>query len=416
MGADFAHLHVHTEYSLLDGLSRVKKLVQRAKALGMQHLAITDHGTMYGVIEFYKACKAEGINPVIGVEAYLTEHIHDHSKRRQDDYTHLLLLAKNQTGYRNLIKLTTIANTEGIRASKPRIDKDLLSHHSEGLIATSSCLGGEIPQLLIKDQYDEACKIAQWYRDILGRENYYLEIQEHHGYDDNSPSPQPQVNQLLYRMSKELDLPLIATNDLHYVESDEAKIHEVLLCVQTASQLAGKHFHFDSSEYFLRSPDEMLHLFPELPDALLNTVRLAEQCRVDPFAHTAKLPVYYPVPSEFATHDDYLYDLCLQGVKRIFGEITEKIKNQLEYEHRVIAQKGFVDYFLIEWDFVNFARERGIRCSARGSAAGSLLAYSLGITNVDPLRYQLPFERFFTPEREDMPDIDMDFQDDPTPT
>jgi DNA polymerase-3 subunit alpha len=408
---DFAHLHVHTEYSLLDGLSRVKRLVKRAKELGMHHLAITDHGTMYGAIEFYKACQAEGMNPIIGVEAYLTKNIHDHSQARKDDYTHLLLLAKNTVGYRNLLRLTTIANTEGVRANKPRIDKELLTRYGEGLVATSTCLGGEIPQLLLKERYEEACQVARWYQEVLGPENYYLEIQEHHGQDEHGPSPQPQVNQALYRMHKELGIPLLATNDLHYVDAHDARVHEVLLCVQTQSQLAGKHFHFDSSEYYLRSPDEMFQLFPDLPDALTNTVRLAEQCSVNPLAAKASLPAYAPIPPEYDSPGDYLYALCIQGARELFGEVSERVKQQLDYEFTVIAQKGFVDYFLIEWDFVNFARSHGIRCSARGSAAGCLLAYTLGITNVDPIRYQLPFERFFTPEREDMPDIDMDFQD-----
>jgi DNA polymerase-3 subunit alpha len=411
MGADFAHLHVHTEYSLLDGLSRIKKLVKQAKALGMNHLAITDHGTMYGAMEFYKACKAEGINPVIGVEAYLTENIHDRTKPRHDDYTHLLLLAKNNTGYHNLMKLTTIANTEGVRANKPRIDKSLLENYGEGIIATSSCLGGEIPQLLIKDQYEEACKIARWYQDVLGPENYYLEIQDHHGHeDDGTPSPQGAVNQLLYRMHKDIGVPLIATNDLHYVGDNDSKVHEILLCVQTASQLAGKHFHFDSPEYFLRSPDQMLSLFPDLPDALTNTVRLAEQCSIDPLAYKAALPMVTP-PPEYASQRDYLYDLCIKGIHERFSTLTEPMQRQLDYEFSIIEQKGFVPYFLIVGDFVAWARNHGIRCSARGSAAGSLVAYSLGVTNVDPLRYQLLFERFLNPERDDMPDIDMDFPD-----
>ncbi len=408
---DFVHTHVHTEYSLLDGLCRVKKLVGRAKELGMEHLAITDHGTMYGAIEFYKECKAKGIHPVIGVEAYLTENILDHSKSRSEDYTHLLLLARTTEGYYNLIKLVTIANTQGVRAGKPRIDKELLAKYSQGLIATSTCLGGEIPQMLIKDRYEEACKIARWYQDVLGPENYYLEVQEHHGVDEHGPSPQPKVNQYLYQMYRDLGIPLLATNDLHYVDATDAQAHETLLCVQTGSQLAGKHFHFDSTEYFLRDCEQMRQLFPEMTDALLNTVRLAERCDVNPFAKKASLPHYFPIPSNFTTPREYLYDLCLRGAREKYGEINETIQKQLDYEFRVIADKGFVDYFLIEWDFVNFARSNGIRCSARGSAAGCLLAYTLGITNIDPIRYQLPFERFFTPEREDMPDIDMDFQD-----
>jgi len=250
MGADFAHLHVHTEYSLLDGFSRTKKLVQQAKAQGMQHLAITDHGAMYGAIEFYKACKAGGINPIIGIEAYLTEDMHDHSRRFSDDYHHLLLLAKNNTGYYNLLKLTTIANTEGWHL-RPRIDKKVLEKYSEGLFVTSSCLSGEIPKKLLKEQIDEAYKMANWYRDVFGPEHFYLEIQEHHGiFEDNQPSPQGQLNQLLYRMHKELDIPMVVTNDLHYVDAHDAASHDVLLCVQTGKQLSTpKRMKFDISVF-----------------------------------------------------------------------------------------------------------------------------------------------------------------------
>jgi DNA polymerase-3 subunit alpha len=412
MGADFAHLHVHTEYSLLDGFSRTKKLVQQAKALGMQHLAITDHGAMYGAIEFYKACKEAGINPVIGIEAYLTEDMHDHSKRFSDDYHHLLLLAKNNTGYYNLLKLTTIANTQGYHL-RPRIDKKALQEHAEGLIVTSTCLSGEIPKMLLKEQAKEAYKTANWYRDVFGRENFYLEIQEHHGiFDDGKPSPQGQLNQLLYQMHRDLGIEMVVTNDLHYVDADDAGSHDVLLCIQTGKQLdTPKRMRFDSHEYYLKSPEEMARLFPDLTDALLNSVRIAEQCSVDPLAYKAKLP-NYDIPAGYSSQTEFLRALCFEGVKERFGEMTEQIQRQLDYEIDLIAQKGFVPYFLIEWDFVNYSRSHGIRCSARGSAAGSLMAYTLGITNVDPIRYQLPFERFFNPERADMPDIDMDFPDD----
>ncbi|HLX59328.1 MAG TPA: DNA polymerase III subunit alpha [Ktedonobacteraceae bacterium] len=411
MSADFAHLHVHTEYSLLDGFSRTKKLVQQAKALGMQHLAITDHGAMYGVIEFYKACKAGGINPIIGIEAYLTEDMHDHSKRFSDDYHHLLLLAKNNTGYYNLMKLTTIAHTEGWHL-RPRIDKKALAQYAEGLFVTSSCLSGEIPKTLLKEQVEEAYKMARWYQDVFGTENFYLEIQEHQGiFEDGKPSPQAQLNQLLYSMHKEMHIPLVATNDLHYVDAHDTTSHDVLLCVQTGKQLnTPKRMKFDSDQYYLKSAEEMARLFPDLPDALMNSVRIAEQCSVNPLAHKAKLP-NYAIPPQYGSQKDYLHALCIEGVKERFGELSEQIEKQLHYEINMIADKGFVPYFLIEWDFVNYARSHGIRCSARGSAAGSLMAYVLGITNVDPLRYQLPFERFFNPERADMPDIDMDFPD-----
>jgi len=412
MTADFAHLHVHTEYSLLDGFSRTEKLVQQAKALGMQHLAITDHGAMYGAIEFYKACKAGGINPIIGIEAYLTGDMHDHSKRFSDDYHHLLLLAKNNTGYNNLLKLTTIANTEGWHL-RPRIDKKVLEKYAGGLIVTSSCLSGEIPKTLLKEKQEEAYKMARWYQDVFGPENFYLEIQEHHGtFEDGQPSPQGHLNQLLFRMHNDLQIELVATNDLHYVEAHDAASHDVLLCVQTGKQFdSPKRMKFDSHEYYLKSPEEMARLFPDLPEALMNSVVIAEQCSVDPLAYKAQLP-NYTIPPEYNSQEELLRAQCFKGVKEHFGEMTESIRKQLDYEINLIAQKGFVPYFLIEWDFVNYARSLGIRCSARGSAAGSLMAYTLGITNVDPLRYQLPFERFFNPERADMPDIDMDFPDD----
>ncbi len=407
MSADFAHLHVHTEYSLLDGFSRIKKLVGQAKGLGMQHLAITDHGTMYGAIEFYKECKAQGINPVLGVEAYLTEDISDKSRRFKEDYTHLLILAQNNTGYRNLMKLTTIANTEGVHTNKPRIDRKLLEQYGEGLIATSSCLGGEIPQMLLKGDKEGARKAICYYRDLFGPENYYLEIQSHEGYPEQEP-----VNLALYELHRELGVPIVATNDLHYVSSEDAASHDVLLCVQTGKQRSEeKRLKFYSPEFFLRSPEQMGRLFPDLGDALTNSVRIAEMCSVDPLAHKAALP-NFPVPPEYSSQADYLHALCVQGIEERFGQMTEPLRQQLDYEWDMICGKGFAAYFLIEWDFVNYARSRGIRCLARGSAAGSLLAYTLGITNVDPLRYQLLFERFFNPERADMPDIDMDFPDD----
>src|SRR5947199_1073663 len=330
MGADFAHLHVHTEYSLLDGFSRTKKLVQQAKALGMNHLAITDHGAMYGAIEFYKACKAGGINPVIGIEAYLTENMYDHSRRFSDDYHHLLLLAKNNTGYYNLLKLTTIAHTQGWHL-RPRIDKGVLAKYAEGLFVTSSCLSGEIPKMLLKEQEAEARKMAHWYQDVFGPEHFHLEIQEHHGiFDDGQSSPQGQLNQMLYRMHKEMQIPMVVTNDLHYVEANDADSHDVLLCVQTGKQLnSPKRMKFDSQEYYLKSPQEMAQLFPDLLDALTNSVRIAEQCSVDPLAYKAQLP-NYTIPAEYGSQKDYLHALCLEGVKERFGEMNEAIQKQLD--------------------------------------------------------------------------------------
>ncbi len=405
MGVDFAHLHVHSEYSLLDGFSRIKKLVEQAKNYGMQHLAITDHGAMYGVIEFYQACEAAGINPVIGVEAYLCDDIDDRSGRY--DYNHLLLLAKNNKGYQNLMKLTTIAHTYGWHY-KPRIDKYVLADHAEGLIVTSACLSGEIPEKLLKGDTEGARQSAKWYLDTFGPQNFYLEIQEHHGQE----SQQSQLNQHLFDLHRELHIPLVLTNDLHYVNAYDATSQDILLCIQTGKQFdEPKRMKFDSHEYYLKSPEEMQRLFPDLPDALKNTVRVAEECEVKLEFGQAKLP-NYPIPAEFKTQDEYLYHLCLKGVRERFGGMSESIQRQLDYEFSIITQKGFVQYFLIVWDFVNYSRANDIRCSARGSAAGSLVAYVLGITNVDPLRYQLLFERFLNPERMSMPDIDMDFPDD----
>ncbi|GCF06753.1 DNA polymerase III subunit alpha [Dictyobacter arantiisoli] len=409
MGADFAHLHVHTEYSLLDGFSRIKKLVKQTKESGMNHLAITDHGAMYGALEFYKECRKGGVHPIMGVESYLVADHKDKPKFKQGDkrYYHLLLLAENNTGYRNLMKLMTLANTEGMHANRARIDKALLQQYGEGIIATSSCLGGEIPQLLLEGKIDEAYNTARWFRETLGPKNFFLEIQDHSGYAE-----QAGVNQHLYKMSKELELPLLATNDLHYVAHSDAHAHEILLCVQTQGTLSNpKRFKFESDEFFLRSPEQMRQLFPELEDALLNTVRLAERCEVDPLAYKAKLPAV-DVPLQYSTPDEYLYALCENGIRYRYGEMTDPIKRQLDYELSIIIQKGFVPYFLVVADYVGWARTNGIRCLARGSAAGSVVAYSLGITNVDPLRYQLLFERFLNPERDDMPDIDMDFPDD----
>jgi len=409
MEADFAHLHVHTEYSLLDGFSRIKKLVKQSKDLGMNHLAITDHGAMYGALEFYKECKKAGVHPILGVESYLVADHKDKPRFKQGDkrYYHLLLLAKNNAGYRNLMKLMTIANTDGMHANRARIDKGLLEQYGEGIIATSSCLGGEIPQLLMEGKTEEARETARWFRNVLGPENFYLEIQDHEGYPD-----QDGVNKQLFAMSKELGLPLLATNDLHYVAESDAHAHEILLCVQTQNSINNpKRFKFESPQFFLRSPKQMSALFPELPDALYNTVRLAEQCEVDPFSYKARLPDV-PIPSRYSTPDEYLYALCLEGIQYRYGDMTDRIRQQLDYELSIIIQKGFVPYFLVVADYVAWARSQGIRCLARGSAAGSLVAYSLGITNVDPLRYQLLFERFLNPERDDMPDIDMDFPDD----
>ncbi len=405
MAAEFTHLHVHSEYSLLDGHSRIKKLVKAAKDQGMNALALTDHGAMFGTIEFYQACKDAGIKPIIGVESYLTPRAMS-DRTGQYDYWHLLLLAENDVGYRNLLKLTTLAHTQGYYL-RPRLDRETLAQYSEGIIATSSCLSGEIPKLLLKGDLNGARQTVNWYRELF-QDRFFLEIQEHHG----EGSEQTRLNQMLYDLSRETGLPLLATNDLHYVSSHDADAQDVLLCIQTGKTLDDpKRMRFDSKEYYLKSPAEMAALFGDVPDALRNTMAVAERCNVTiPFGE-ASLPEF-PIPPEFPSQEVYLRHQVEQGAFRIFGEINERARAKIEYELGIINSKGFTSYFLIVWDFVNYARSKGIRCVARGSAAGSLVSYCLGISNVDPMRYDLLFERFLNPERKSMPDIDTDFPDD----
>jgi DNA polymerase III subunit alpha len=406
VGTEFTHLHVHSEYSLLDGHSRIKKLAQQAKALGMSALALTDHGAMYGVIEFYQACIEAGIKPIIGVEGYMSPRPLG-EKTGQYDYWHLLMLAENDVGYRNLLALTTIAHTKGYYV-RPRLDKETLAAHSEGLIITSSCLSGEIPKLLLKGDINGARQTTNWYREVF-QDRFFIEIQEHHGAD----SEQTKLNQMLYDLHRESGLPLVATNDLHYVSADDASSQDILLCIQTGKMMTDpKRMKFDSEEYYLKSAEQMESLFGHVPDSLKNTMLIAERCNVRiPFGEAA-LPDY-PIPSEFASQQDYLRHLCERGIQERFGgDAGERIWQKLDYELSIINSKGFTSYFLIVWDYTNYARSQGIRCLARGSAAGSLVSYVLGITNVDPLRYDLLFERFLNPERKSMPDIDMDFPDD----
>ncbi|GAC1447107.1 MAG: DNA polymerase III subunit alpha [Ktedonobacterales bacterium] len=403
--ADFTHLHVHSEYSLLDGQSRIARLISQTKAAGMDALALTDHGGMYGSIEFYKQARAAGIKPILGVEGYLAPSIEEKTGRYE--YNHLLLLARDQVGYRNLLKLTSIAHTRGYHY-RPRVDKKVLAQHAEGLIVTSGCLSGEIPELLLKGDINAARSAIKWYRDVFGPENFYLEIQDHHAAE----SPQGKLNQLLFDLHRETGVPLLATNDLHYVDASDAEAQDILLCVQTGKTLdEPKRMKFDSSEYYLKTPAEMAQLFPELPEALRNSVRIGERCDVAIEFGANLLPIY-AIPPEFRTQEEYLYHLCLEGVREQYGAMSEAVQRKLDYEFEIIRSKGFISYFLIVWDYTNYARRHGMRCVARGSAAGSLVAYVLGITNVDPLRYDLLFERFLNPERMSMPDIDMDFPDD----
>jgi DNA polymerase III subunit alpha len=404
---EFTHLHVHSEYSLLDGHSRLKKLAKQAKNLGMTALALTDHGAMYGVIEFYQACMDVGIKPIIGIEAYLSPKPLG-EKTGQYEYYHQLLLAENEVGYRNLLKLTTIAHTEGYYV-RPRIDHETLAKYSEGIIATSTCLSGEIPKYLLKGDINGARQVINWCREVFP-DRFFLEVQEHHG----EGSPQPELNRLIYEMHRETGLPLLATNDLHYVADEDARSQDILLCIQTGKTMDDpKRMKFDSQEYYLKSAAEMAAAFGhDAPEALSNTMLVAERCNVDIEFGKAGLPDF-PIPPEYPDQQIYLRTLCERGIQERFGgNAGERIWKKLDYELDIINSKGFTSYFLIVWDYTNYARSHGIRCLARGSAAGSLVSYVLGITNVDPLRYDLLFERFLNPERKSMPDIDMDFPDD----
>ncbi len=330
--ADFTHLHVHSEYSLLDGQSRIERLIEATKAGGMDALALTDHGGMYGSIEFYKACKAAGIKPIIGVEGYSVPSLEEKTGRYE--YNHLLLLAKDQVGYHNLLKLTTLAHTKGYQA-RPRIDKKMLAAHAEGLIVTSGCLSGEIPELLLKGDLNGARAAARWYLDVFGPENFYIEVQDHAAPD----SPQVKLNPMLYDLSRETGAPLLATNDLHYVAASDAEAQDVLLCVQTGKTLdEPKRMKFDSQHYYLKTPDEMARMFPELPEALTNTMRVAEMCNVEIEFGANLLPIYH-IPAGFATPEEYLYHLCLEGVKERYGAVSEAVQQKLDYEFEVIIAR-----------------------------------------------------------------------------
>ncbi len=403
MDKQFTHLHVHTEYSMLDGSSKIQELVGRVKELGMDSVAITDHGVMYGAIEFYKACKKEGIHPIIGCEVYVAPRGRKLKENKFDATNyHLVLLAENQTGYENLIKLVSFGFTEGFYY-KPRIDFELMEQYSEGIIALSACLGGHIPQLIIQNQLDEAKKVAQEYQRIFGRENYFLEIQKH-GYDEEE-----RVNKMLISMSRELDIPLVATNDSHYTYEDDVKSHDVLLCIQTNKKVLDQdRMRYLGGQFYVKSPEEMYHLFEGHEEALINSYKIGQRCQVNFEFGVTKLP-RYDVPDGY-TPMDYLKKICHEGLVQRYGEMATHHEERLTYELSVIENMGYVDYFLIVWDFIRYARENHIIVGpGRGSAAGSIVAYVLKITDIDPIRYSLIFERFLNPERVSMPDIDIDF-------
>lgn len=401
---DFAHLHVHTEYSLLDGSNKIKEYVARVKELGMNSAAITDHGVMYGVIDFYKEAKAQGIKPIIGCEVYVAPNSRfDKETTGGDDrYYHLVLLAENNQGYQNLMKIVSLGFTEGYYY-RPRVDKEVLERYHEGIIATSACLAGEVQRYIMKGLYPEACSTARRYEEIFGKGNFFLELQDH-GLPE-----QKQVNQTLMRMSRELGIELVATNDVHYTYAEDVKPHDILLCLQTGKRLADEdRMRYEGGQYFVKSPEQMVELFPYALQALENTQKIADRCNVEIEFGVTKLPKY-DVPEGY-TSWEYLNKLCFDGFKERYPEDDGTLKDQLTYELSIIQKMGYVDYFLIVWDFIKFARDHDIAVGpGRGSAAGSLVSYTLGITNIDPAKYQLLFERFLNPERVSMPDIDIDF-------
>ena len=406
MSDEFVHLHVHTEYSLLDGAIKIKDLVSKAKKWNMGSVAITDHGVMFGAIEFYFECQKQGVKPIIGCEVYVDPKGHTRREGQGGNY-HLLLLAQDDEGYKNLVKLVSVANVDGFYY-KPRVDYDLLARHSKGIIASSACLAGEIPSLILEDRYEEARKRAFMYRDIFGEGNFYLEVMS------NGLAEQAIVNKSLVNLSRETGIPLLATNDAHYLESADAEWHEILLCVQTNSTINSKNrFQFGSKEFYLRSPEEMWQLFgKELPEALNNTVAISERCNVKLEFGKYMLPEY-KVPED-ETLESYLALKAKEGLLKRFGggEIPPEYEKRMQYELAVINQMGFAGYFLIVQDFINAAKAKGIPVGpGRGSAAGSLVAYALRITEIDPIKYNLLFERFLNPERISMPDIDTDISD-----
>ena len=410
--SSFVHLHVHTEYSLLDGAIRIADLPSRLSALGMDACAITDHGALYGVVDFYRALKKEGLKPIIGCEVYVAPRSHTDKQHREDrEPSHLILLAENATGYRNLMKLVSIGFVDGFYY-KPRVDHDLLKKHHEGLICLSACLAGEVPRAILDRDIERAKALALWHEEIFGRGNYYLEVQA------NEIPEQTAVNNALIRIARETGIPLVATNDCHYLKQEDAYSHDVLLCMQTGKRVNDENrMRMQGDTFYLRSPDEMAEAFAHLPEAIENTVKIAERCTFEMSFGTIYLPAFQAPPGYDGVA--WLRELCYTGLERRLKQAPlnetsafskDDYTQRLEYELETINSMGYTDYYLIVWDFIRFAREEGIMVGpGRGSGAGSLAAWCLNITNIDPIRYGLLFERFLNPERISMPDFDIDF-------
>ena len=400
----FVHLHVHTEYSLLDGACKIKNLVKAAKKLSQPAIAITDHGCMYGVIDFYKAAKKEGIKPIIGCEVYVAPRKYTDKVAELDrENRHMVLLCENNVGYQNLIKLVSMAWIDGFYG-KPRVDEELLEKYHKGIIALSACLAGEIPKALMRGNYELAKEKALKYKRIFGENNFFLELQDHGIIE------QKRINSDIIKLSKECDIPLVVTNDCHYIKREDKDLHKILLCIQTNHTIEDENsFEFPTDEFYLKSEAEMRELFPNMPEAYENTVKIAERCNVEFEFGKTKLP-RFDVP-DGKDHIEYFREECYKGLHRRYGENpSQSLIDRLEYELSVIIKMGYVDYYLIVNDYVSYAKKNGIPVGmGRGSGAGSLAAYCIGITGIDPIKYNLLFERFLNPERVSMPDFDVDF-------
>src|SRR5690606_22656859 len=414
LAADFVHLHVHSEYSLLDGAARIQELVKAAASKGMKSLALTDHGVMYGTVAFYKACEQHDIKPIIGCEIYYTAGSRFEKGNRKDNpIYHLILLAMNEQGYRNLMNIVSIAQLEG-NHYRPRADEETLRAHAEGIICLSACLGGEVNQKLLHGSWEDAVAAAKRYKDIFG-DRFYLELQDHGILE------QKRASQMMIELAEQLDIPLVATNDVHYVKEQDAEVQDVLICIGTGKTLKDEdRMKMDTNQLYLKSGEEMVERFQHVPQAIANTKVIADRCELKLSLGRAKLPQFWPIPEAF-TSTSFLKSLCHDGMLLRYGNQSqwledvsyrEHIEQRLEYELGVIERMGYSDYFLIVWDFIRFAKERKIAVGpGRGSSAGSLVAYTLNITDVDPIKYNLLFERFLNPERVSMPDIDIDFDD-----